>query len=242
MPAYLGSIGPRLDDLALVILPHESGEVPLTEIPANLRPRTVFTGPIVRPVAATALAGMRLRYRVPDGHRLTVVTGGAGGFADQHTFFGSAARAIARTATGPTVGVLVLGYFFDGIADIPGDCGPGLSWRVTRHEPDLPALMRAADLVISQGGYNTLFEARSVGARVVAVPAIRATDDQAARARQMAHDRTDTAVAGAASAEAIARAISSLDLSARRTPPADLPAGRRRAAAAVIELASRAVP
>ena len=58
----------------------------------------------------------------------------------------------------------------------------------------------------------------------------------------MAHDRTDTAVAGAASAEAIARAISSLDLSARRTPPADLPAGRRRAAAAVIELASRAVP
>jgi UDP-N-acetylglucosamine:LPS N-acetylglucosamine transferase len=238
MAALLESMGEGLDDLAMVILPHEPGEVPAAEIPRRLRARTVFTGPIVRPVAAGSTAAMRSRYGVPTGHRMIVVTGGGGGFADQHVLFDSAARAIARTATTPTVGVLVLGYFFNGIAVLPA-AGAGLTWRVTRHEPELPALMGAADVVIAQGGYNTLFEARSAGARVVAVPGIRSSDNQARRTRQMARDDPNAVAVDGPDADAIASAITSLCRSRRRPAAGGQSAGRLRAAAAIIELAGR---
>lgn len=55
----------------------------------------------------------------------------------------------------------------------------GLS--VTRDGGELPNLLAAADLVLCRGGYGSMHEATAGGAMVLAAPAQRKTDDQAAR-------------------------------------------------------------
>jgi len=97
--------------------------------------------------------------------------------------------------------------------------------------------MGAADVVVAQGGYNTLLEAVSVGARVVAVPGTRLTDDQAGRAREMTREHGGVVVVDEPDCEAIAIAIASVISRPRPRPAGKYRAGRERAARAIVNLA-----
>lgn len=239
MHEYLDSMGSGLDDLRLLLLPHEPDEVPLDQIPKRVHSRLAFTGPIVAPVVPAA-DGSLARYAIPPGHRVVVVTGGGGGFDDQHAFLDAAADAIAGGATEPTVAIVLLGYFFDGVVSIAAlaERRPGLvSWRVARHEWNLPGLMSMADVVIAQGGYNTLFEARAVGVPVVSVPGTRPGDDQLQRARSLARADASVRVVEEPAPDAIADAIRALVARPHEPMPTqEADRGRKRAAQAVLSV------
>lgn len=168
-----------LDRVDVAVIPHDPAEFD-RPVPAQVAGRATFTGPIVRRPTTDGIARMRDRHALGGAGFVLVSSAGGGGFAETaEPFFDAVWAAHARLADArPGLRhVVVLGpHARGGRTPLPG-------MRVVESEPDLVELFAAADLVVSEAGYNSVNELRLVGVPACFVPGARRWDDQAQRVR-----------------------------------------------------------
>ncbi|MGI5519984.1 glycosyltransferase [Micromonospora sp. CA-259024] len=108
------------------------------------------------------------------------VTAGGGGHPDAEEFLTAAVAGVAAFLGSRPASVLVVtGPFFTGRLTLPPV--PGARVTVTGYVDPRHSLYRDTDLLVCQGGYNTVQEIRHHGVPVVAVPGPRMLDDQRGR-------------------------------------------------------------
>lgn len=163
-----------MDERELV---EELGEDAWAALRARLPARCV--GGVVRPRAFDAETGRAVAARhglAPDAPLLLFTAGGGGYDLAQPTFAARAATLAARLAD-EHPGLVALW-----IRGPLGALTPPAPLVAVDHEPELPALMARASLVVAHAGNNTVEELLATGARAVLVPAPRASESQEARA------------------------------------------------------------
>ena len=154
-------------------------------IPEGVRPKMFFTGYLPRPVAnSNSRRKTRRKFGVRDGERMIVVTAGGGGdgfsmmqsYLDMHDAYPL-----------PDIrSVLITGPF------MPKSQRQRLARRAGRHRievnpfyPHMEQMFKAADLVVSMGGYNTICEILSQGTPSLIIPRETPRLEQLLRARAM---------------------------------------------------------
>jgi UDP:flavonoid glycosyltransferase YjiC (YdhE family) len=168
---------PVLTEMGLILIPHTAEEFGYP-VPPELTSRCLFAGPISRLPTPEGVAAMRQRYAGKAPFLLTSTVGG-GGFADQaEEFFRTIAEAHAALQPGVTHVVVVGPNYAGPPPEVPGA-------MVVRFEPALVDLLAASDLVIAEGGYNTVTEVRLAKTPAVFLPSRRNWDDQVERVRAL---------------------------------------------------------
>jgi len=213
----------------LILIPHDRAEFGY-DLPAEVSERAVFTGPIIRRPQEADVAAIRRRYGA-EGAFLLVSTVGGGGFADTAAnLFAIAfeAEAALRSRLATLRHVVVRG------PNYRGQLPEGEGRTVVEFEPAMTALLATADLVVAEGGYNTVNEIRLVAAPTAFVPGRRHWDDQELRVAELAGQGLGVVAEAAADVVALAlaterRAAQRKALAAARPEP-----GNRRAAEAIL--------
>jgi UDP-N-acetylglucosamine:LPS N-acetylglucosamine transferase len=165
--------------VALVLIPHTPDEFGYS-LPSTLAHKSYFVGPIVRQPGPAAQAAVCRRYGISPADFVLVSTPGGGGFADDAAAFFATVRQVHQrlAALRPNLRHLVIKgpHFQQPLAAPPG-------MTVVAYEPELVSLFARADLVIAEGGYNTVNELRVAQAPAIFLPGERSYDDQAERVR-----------------------------------------------------------
>lgn len=192
------------------LLPHSTHEWPLRQVPGAFRGRARHLGAVVRSLDPKRVQEVRARYAAAD-ERLVVVTIGGGGYSEAWPLLdvaATAAKDFPRDASGRVVRwLLVYGPYYP--HDVPAsDAGADTVQRI-RYEPFLPELMRSADVVVCNAGYNTVNEVQVSTTPVVVVPRLtRGRDDQVERAQQLV--ASGRALLARDESSSIARAVRSV--------------------------------
>ncbi|HOX43088.1 MAG TPA: glycosyltransferase [Myxococcota bacterium] len=195
------------------LLPHAPDELPGMDLPRSFRRRCHHLGPLARPIDLDRVEVLRRA----SPHPLLLAALGGGGAAEARSLAGVCIEAFERLhrARPDLAARLVCGPLFPG--PLPAG-GPGL--EVLSHEPELAEWMAAADVVITQAGYNSVQELLSSGTPGLLLPiASPGRDDQTARAAEVA--ALGRARVVAAEPEALASAL--LAVLAGKGPPRALP-------------------
>ncbi|MEY2690124.1 MAG: hypothetical protein RL375_4324 [Pseudomonadota bacterium] len=198
---------PALAAMDCVLVPHTPAEFGIA-LPAGMRPRCHFVGPIARLPRAEAQARIAERYALRSDEFLLTSTVGGGGFADQAETFFDAVREVHRRVQAvagarPWRHVVVLGPNYTGSFEpLPG-------MTVVNFEPDLVNLLAVSNLVIAEGGYNTVSELTLTRTPALFLPSRRGKDDQFERVQRLA-DAGCALVFDAGDAQGIALAVSRL--------------------------------
>jgi predicted glycosyltransferase len=172
---------PFLQQVDRILVPHTPDEFGY-QIPEPIASKSVFVGPIVRPLSREIQQDLVQRYRLKHASMVIVSTMGGGGFADDAGSFLEVILAthaqIAQAIPG-VAHIAVLGpYFGRPLPDLPG-------LIAVAQEPELGNLFALANLVIAEGGYNTVNEIRLAGVPAVFLPGDRSYDDQEERVRML---------------------------------------------------------
>lgn len=232
---------PLVAQAALVIVPHSEAEFGHA-LPAALRARTLFAGPIVRHPDPAARERVRSRYALaPDAFTL-VSTPGGGGFEEHARAFFRRVFAIhaAVAARVPRLRhIAVSGPRFASPLAAPDGV------ELVETEPRMPELLSLADLAIAEGGYNTVHELRAAKTPAVFLPSPRSHDDQYERVQALAAAGLGLAFSDEPD-ERIAREVADLcadrarlDAMRARHEAARFEPGNRAAARALVSLARR---
>ena len=196
---------PFLDCIDLVLIPHTRDEFDHV-LPPDLDARSAFVGPIIRQPEPANQDRLRVTYGIEPGAFVLTSTVGGGGFAEQAEAFFRAAYAVHHRLAPrmPRLRHLVIqGPNFAGtLAPLPG-------MTVVDYEPDLIDLLALSDLVIAEGGYNTVNEVRVAKTPAVFLPSPRNLDDQEERVRAL-EQRGLAAVSDAEDPEAVAARVEAL--------------------------------
>jgi UDP-N-acetylglucosamine transferase subunit ALG13 len=175
MPDYLRRLRPVLEQARTIIFPHETNEI---EAPEEFIEKSIFVGKIVRPL-----------NRIPDltsqgDESRIIISGGGGGYPGTVAFYNLALEALDKCRqTDPMLtATLITGPLFDEWSQLR----PASGVRILPFDPEITNLFRRANLVICQGGYNTIAELTTLGVPVICVPAERGLDDQNERAMKTA--------------------------------------------------------
>lgn len=149
-----------------------------------------YCGYLERLASPSTPEAVRARYGCQPGQRLVLVTAGGGGdgYPLLHTYLSSLAENV-REAGGAAhqsmlVSVVVTGPFMPESQRLELQrVAEGLPQvQMVEFADDLIELMGASDLVVCMGGYNTLCEVLSVGARALVVPRVEPRVEQLLRA------------------------------------------------------------
>jgi predicted glycosyltransferase len=168
---------PLLAAMAVVVVPHTEEEFG-HRVPEELRERCRFVGPISRLPTPAGTAAARARY-AGDASVLLTSTVGGGGFTDQAAVFFATVAAVHRHLPEGVAHVVVTGPNYTGpVPELPGA-------TVVRFDPALVELLAASDLVVAEGGYNTVTEVRLARTPAVFLPSARNWDDQEERVRAL---------------------------------------------------------
>lgn len=169
---------PRMD---AVIVPHTEEEFGL-ELPAWLRARTTFVGPIVRLPDRAVQERLRHKYGLMPTDFVLTSTCGGGGFTEQaQEFFATVWAAHARLAQElPNLRHIVVKG--PNAVTTPEPL-PGMIMIGT--EPEMVNLLAISNLAIAEGGYNTVNEIRATRTPALFLPSYRNRDDQEERVRQL---------------------------------------------------------
>jgi predicted glycosyltransferase len=177
---------PFLAQVERVIVPHTCTEFG-HRVPAELAAKTTFVGTIARRPDPDARQRMRDRLGLDADALLLTSTVGGGGFRAQADRFFEIVETVGRRVSTSVPGarhVVVLGPNYTNAAqaaalrEIPATI-------VLPSEPGLVDLLAASDLVIAEGGYNTVNEVRLSQAPAVFLPSQRGLDDQVERVAQL---------------------------------------------------------
>lgn len=173
---------PFLDYIDAILVPHVPEQFGY-ELPAAIRSRTAFVGPIVRLPEPAAQQRLRQKYGVRPGEFVLTSTVGGGGFETQaDTFFATVFEVHCRIAGEiPNLRHLVIQgpNYGKALAPLPG-------MEVIPFEPEMVNLLAISDLVIAEGGYNTVNEIRVTKTPAIFLPSERGNDDQEERVRALA--------------------------------------------------------
>lgn len=159
-----------------------------SQLAAKLR----YCGYLERSVAPTAPEAVRARYGCLPGQRLVLVTAGGGGdgYPLLHTYLSSLAQrtdgdSVEEYSGMQPVSIVVTGPFMpEAQREELRQLAAGLSQvHLVEFADNLIELMGISDLVVCMGGYNTLCEVLSVGARALVVPRVEPRVEQLLRAR-----------------------------------------------------------
>jgi predicted glycosyltransferase len=148
--------------------------------------RLAYCGYVGPTVAGGAARQMRRALALAAGEALVVVCGGGGG--DSYALMSAAAPALACLAERRSLrGILVTGPLMgERRRQLLRRRLAGRPVEVLRQVEDLPALLGAADLVISMAGYNTMAEALAQRRRLMVAPRSGPSAEQTMRAAAFA--------------------------------------------------------
>ncbi len=211
---------PLMARIGCFIVPHEAADY--GPVPDALAARTHCVGTIRRGTSAAAQQALRQRLGLADDAFVLTSTVGGGGFAAQAERFFEVVRTAhqrlqpafdAFSASGrPVAHLLIQGPNYAGTVEPL----PGL--RVIASEPELVSLLALSDLVIAEGGYNTVNEILDTRTPALFLPSARGKDDQHARVQLLA-DAGRAQVLDATHAQAgeqLAQAVTTLLAEPRR--------------------------
>ena len=220
---------PRLQEVDLILIPHTPSEFGY-EVPVDLVGKSVFTGPITRAPSSEAKQRLREKYGLRRQEFLLTSTAGGGGFLEEtRSFFAAVAKIHRRLARG-------LDGFRHLVIRGPNfrEPLPALEGMTTlEFELEAMSLFAISNLVVAQGGYNTVNEIRLAKAPAVFLPSRRNYDDQEERVRDL-EQKGLAAVFVGRSGDAIARGVEAICSS-----PAWFESVRGRYAADRIEIGNR---
>ena len=168
-----------LERADLVLIPHTPEEFGY-QLPLSIADKSVFVGPIVRSPDSAAQTRLRQAYQICDTDFVLTSTVGGGGFAEQAQEFFAKVFAVHQQLAPrmPNLRHLVIqGPNF--ATTLP----PMAGMTIIEQEPELINLLAISDLVIAEGGYNTVNEIRSVKTPAAFLPSVRNFDDQEERVR-----------------------------------------------------------
>jgi UDP-N-acetylglucosamine--N-acetylmuramyl-(pentapeptide) pyrophosphoryl-undecaprenol N-acetylglucosamine transferase len=172
MDQFFNSLAKTSSDVQLILIPHDPDEI---NVPDTMKEKTRFVGQIARPFSRrrAEVTGLALAPRI-------VITGGGGGYPNTVDFYNVALAAFAacRFEEPSLTGLLVTGPLFKEWRRLE----PVEGVHIIPFDPDLTATFAAADLVISQAGYNTIAEITALSVPAICIPAQRKFDDQYERA------------------------------------------------------------
>lgn len=168
---------PLVRALDRIIIPHTLDEFTYA-LPPELAKKAAFVGPIVRKPSKVIEAALREKYRIgPEDFLLTSTVGG-GGFQDQADHFFEIVFEIHRQIAPRIAGLrhlVVEGPHYKKTLQ------PLEGMTLIKSEPDMVSLLSISDLVIAEGGYNTVNEIRLVKTPAIFLPSERNFDDQQER-------------------------------------------------------------
>jgi predicted glycosyltransferase len=173
---------PVLVQIDTILIPHtreQFGSLP----PPHVAGRCHFVGPIVRRPRPEAQAALRRKYGLKaDDFVLTSTVGGGGFEAQADRFFATVAQvhAALQCRQSRLRHLVVQGPNYT--KTLPQ--APGMT--VIDFEPDLVDLLALSDLVIAEGGYNTVNEILTTGTPAIFLPSVRGKDDQFERVQVLA--------------------------------------------------------
>lgn len=177
-----------------ILVPHTRADFPF-ELPPAIHPRTHFVGPIVRTSDPIQQALLRTRYGL-NANQLTIVsTPGGGGFEQQAARFieivlqaHALAHELAHAQGIPFRHIIVGGPNLNEAiyARLQAHTQAWPNAIAVKFEPHLSSLIGLANLVIAEGGYNTVNEIRSAQVPAIFLPSARALDDQLQRVLALA--------------------------------------------------------
>lgn len=173
---------PLLADIDTILIPHTAqqfGSLP----PPHVAARCHFVGPIVRRPRAEAQAALRLKYGLQADDFVLTSTVGGGGFEAQADRFFDTVYQVHAALHGrlPRLRHLVVqGPNYVKVL------APAAGMTVIAFEPELVDLLALSNLVIAEGGYNTVNEILATGTPALFLPSVRGKDDQFERVQALA--------------------------------------------------------
>ena len=168
-----------LNEMDLILIPHTSQEFTY-EIPPALKPKSVFVGPIVRSPNQDIQNRLSAKYRIDEKDFLLTSTVGGGGFEEHAEAF------FARVFTIHQRLYPILPNLRHIIIKGPNfgkPLTPLQGMTILTCEPEIVNLFAISDLIISEGGYNTVNEIRLAKTPAIFLPSRRNYDDQEERVR-----------------------------------------------------------
>jgi len=172
MDQFFNSLAKTSSDVRLILISHYADEI---NVPDKMKEKTRFVGQIARPFSPrlAEVTGLTTTPRI-------VITGGGGGYPNTVSFYNVALAAFAacRFEEPSLTGLLVTGPLFKEWRRLE----PVEGVHIIPFDPELTATFAAADLVISQAGYNTIAEITALSVPAICIPAQRKFDDQYERA------------------------------------------------------------
>jgi len=162
---------------------------PLSEyrFPSAVAARSRFCGYLRRDVDAGSVQQIRMKLGL-DGNRQRMLLITPGGGADGFRVIEASLAALASQPPTDLLTVVVSGPEMPTVdrerLKLMAESLPLTRFIDFSHE--LPALMAAADLVISMAGYNTVCEILSLQKRAIVVPRVTPTEEQWLRAERLA--------------------------------------------------------
>lgn len=231
---------PMLDRVDRIVIPHFPEEFS-PPLPSSLERKSVYVGPIVRLPRRETQSALKAKYRIGDGDFLLTSTAGGGGFTDSaEAFFQTVSEVHERLyAEMPALKHLVVTG-----PNFKGTLRPLEGMAVVSYEPDLVDLIALSNVVIAEGGYNTVNEIRLTKTPAVFLPGDRRFDDQAERVLEL--EKKGLAFVFTSRSPEVVPEISRLCASApllekiRRNYESDrMIIGNRKAAEAIVECVDR---
>jgi predicted glycosyltransferase len=212
-----------LPRVCAVLVPHNQDAF---ELPPELKGKSRFVGTIARPRTREARP-------VREKHDLEIAIRG-GGHPDTAWFFNLVLQAIVSMRNSdmhPAARLIAGPLFKDWLA-----LKPVPEVVIVPFDPALVTTMDSADLVVCQGGYNTVAELEQMTVKAIIVPGQRRWDDQFARAASLAKENARIKVfSGSAGSELAEIMIAFLGQPITVTQPVQQQ-GARRAAEYLLEL------
>ena len=151
-------------------------------IPASVRGKLHYCGPIVRDLPAVDPRELRRRHGLPARGRLLVATVGSG--SDGYPVLDGVLAALEHLRE-DLYAILVTGPYMPADQRANLQARATASWRVVPQADNLE-LMAAADVVVGMGGYNSVYEALRVARPLVIVPRATHKVEQRIRAEAVA--------------------------------------------------------
>ncbi|MFQ5588099.1 MAG: glycosyltransferase [Nitrospiria bacterium] len=168
---------PLIQDVDRIIIPHTADEFNYV-LPPETGKKAVLVGPIVRLPGKRIEAALREKYGIAPSDFLLTSTVGGGGFQAQADHFFQVVfeihRQIATSLAGLRHLVIEGPHYQKTLEALKG-------MRIIKAEPEMVSLLATSDLVIAEGGYNTVSEIRLVKTPAVFLPSARNYDDQKER-------------------------------------------------------------
>lgn len=232
---------PFLERMSACIVPHLPEQFGY-EVPERLRARTSFVGPIVRLPDAAAQEALRRKYGIAPGDFLLTSTVGGGGFEAQADAFFAVVFDAHRRLHGAVANLRHLVVQGPNYARTL-EALPGMT--VIAVEPEMINLLAISDLVIAEGGYNTVNEIRVTRTPAIFLPSERGNDNQEERVRALEQAGLGFVFAPAEGAAVAARVLelsrdpAALAAIRERYASDRAPLGNRAAAEKLLELARR---